>query len=55
MNWNRYKRESTDGRALCKLDEVKFWQSRMTVGGKVAEAPELTDLEQLAKSIRSAE
>lgn len=53
MSWNRHKREGVDGRALHKLDAVKFWQSRMTIGGKVAGAPELTDLEQLAKSIRS--
>lgn len=52
MNWNRYKRETTDGRALCRLDEVKFWQSRMTANGKVAALPQLVDLVEMAKEIR---
>lgn len=52
MNWDRFKKESYDGRAGCKLDEVKFWQSHMTVGGKVAKAPQLVDLVAMAKEIR---
>lgn len=51
-NWNRYKREGSDGRAMCQLDERKFWQSRMTVNGVVPKLPELVDLEALAKQVR---
>lgn len=50
-NWNRYKREGSDGRAMCQLDEQKFWQSRMTVNGVVPKLPELVDLEVLAKHL----
>lgn len=52
MTWNRYKREGSDGRAMCQLDERKFWQSRMTVNGVVPKLPELVDLEALAKQVR---
>lgn len=51
-NWNRYKREGSDGRAMCQLDERKFWKSRMTVNGVVPKLPELIDLEALAKQVR---
>lgn len=50
-NWNRYKREGSDGRAMCQLDERKFWQSRMTSNGVVPKLPELVDLEALAKHL----
>lgn len=53
MNWNRYKREGSDGRAMCKLYERTFWQSRMTANGKVAPLPKLVDLEGLAREVRS--
>lgn len=53
-NWNRYKREGSDGRAMCQLDERKFWQSCMTVNGKVALLPQLVDLVEMAKEIRRA-
>lgn len=52
MNWNRYKREGSDGRAMCELDERKFWQSRMTVNGKVADLPALVDIKEMAKQVR---
>lgn len=42
----------TCGRTACALDAAKFWQSRMTSGGKVAPLPELTDLRELAKAVR---
>lgn len=51
-NWNRYKREGSDGRAMCQLDERKFWQSRMTFNGVVPKLPDLIDLEVLAKQVR---
>lgn len=51
-NWNRYKREGSDGRAMRALDERKFWQSRMTANGKVAPLPQLVDLMAMAKDIR---
>ena len=51
-NWNRFKREGSDGRAMCQLDERKFWQSRMTANGVIPKIPELVDLEALAKQVR---
>ncbi|QJI53035.1 hypothetical protein XccvBFoX4_gp81 [Xanthomonas phage FoX4] len=44
---------NTCGRTACALDAAKFWQSRMTVGGKVAPVPQLVDLRELAKAVRS--
>ena len=52
MGWDKFKREGSDGRAMCKLDERKFWQSRMTANGVVPKLPELVDLEALAKQVR---
>ena len=51
-NWNRFKREGSDGREMCQLDERKFCQSRMTVNGKVAPLLQLVDLVEMAKEIR---
>lgn len=52
MGWDKFKREGSDGRAMCQLDERKFWQSRMTVNGVVPKLTELVDLEALAKQVR---
>lgn len=52
MGWDKFKREDSGGRAMCALDERKFWQSRMTVNGKVAALPKLVDLVEMAKDIR---
>lgn len=51
MNWNRYKREGADGRALCELDIRKFWQSRMTVNGKVPPLPQIVDISEMARKL----
>lgn len=53
MTWDRYKREGADGRAMCKLDNRTWWQSRMSIGGR-AELPDLVDLEDLAKKVRAS-
>ena len=52
MGWDKFKREGSDGRAMCALDERKFWQSRMTANGKVAPLLDLVDLVGMAKDIR---
>lgn len=47
-------RPTADGREAVKNDERAFWQSRMTRFGQRAEAPELTDIPQLARDVRRA-
>lgn len=40
------------GRTACDNEARSFWQSRMSIGGQVAELPDLVDLRELAKSLR---
>lgn len=51
MKVPNFTRHGCDGREACALDARKFWQSRMTIDGRVPPVPELTDLEELARSL----
>lgn len=44
-----------DGRLACQLDAQKHWQSHMTVAGRVAPLPALTDINELARMVRAAQ
>ena len=48
QNWNA---PTVDGREASELDARKFWQSRMTAGGKAAPLPELTDIHELVRQL----
>lgn len=55
MRVANYTRPTCDGRLACQLDAQKHWQSHMTVAGRVAPLPALTDINELARMVRAAQ